>query len=178
MHATDRHESPPYVTAIQNELGRLGELAEALALLAHTPEHARGEKAALCLLKFYAACERILVQIDREVHVRPARRVDWHTRLLQEADADLPGTRPPILSTPHRKLLQKLLAFRNLERSIYGYVPAPYVIAKLSELVLAQQPILVKEFQRFLVFLRQSHTRREERARMWSVRLRRALPEA
>ena len=165
MHATDHCGLHSFATAIQKGLRKLVVLAETLAQLHEYGEDSAGsDKAALSLLKFYAVCERILVLIDREANGNFVLRVDWHTRLLLESGVALPGMRPSILSTPSRKLLQKLLAFRNLERNIYGYVPAPYVIAKLSELVVAHQPQLVDEFQRFLSsFLQQRQQLADDR---------------
>jgi hypothetical protein len=151
MHATDQCGLHLFATAIQKGLRKLGVLSETLAQSHEYGEDSAGsDKAALNLLKFYAVCERILVLIDREVNGNFVHRVGWHSRLVLESSVALTGMRPSILSTPSRKLLQKLLAFRNLERNIYGYVPAPYIIEKLSELVIAHHPQLVDEIQRFL----------------------------
>src|SRR5262245_12529642 len=151
MHTTDQHELPPRIAAIDSELKRLRELAEKLTQLLESGEDAAGsETAALYLQKFYAVCERILILIDREVSGKVSTRAEGHSRLLLESSAAWPGVRPAIITDSSRKLLQKLLAFRKLERNIYGYVPAPYVIEKLSELVLAHQPQLVDEIQWFL----------------------------
>ncbi|MGH7491267.1 MAG: hypothetical protein ACREOO_02605 [bacterium] len=170
MHATDQCDLVSFVTAIQKGLGKLGALAETLAQLHEYGEESAGSgMAALNLLKFYTVCERILILIDREASGNLAPRVDWHSRLLLESSTPLPGMRPAIISTTSCKLLQKLLAFRNLKRNIYGYVPAPYVIEKLSELVIEHQPQLADEIQRFLSsFLRQrpqSATARSQRVR-------------
>ncbi len=156
MHAKDQRDLPPQVSPIQNESGKLRDLAQTLGqLLADGEDSAGGEQAAICLLKYYAVCEHILILIDREVNGKLGPQVNWHSRLLHESSAALPGLRPPILAVASRNLLLKLLAFRNLERNIYGYVPAPYVIQKLSELVVMRQPQLDDEFQRFLAFLQQ-----------------------
>jgi hypothetical protein len=157
MDATDTRGLLPFVTAVQKELGKLGELAETLAqLLAQGGDSAGSGKTALSLLKFYAVCEHVLLLIDREARGKLAPRVDWHSRLLLESCTTLPGIRPAILAASSSRLLQKLLAFRNLERNIYGYVPAPYIIEKLGELVIMHQPQLLDEFQRFLTsFLQQ-----------------------
>jgi len=156
MYATDGRELPPRIKAIQKDLEELGKLAAGLPRLqAQREDLAMNEQAALTLLRFYGVCEHLLMLIDREVRNRRNRHVDWHSRLVQESEVELPGLRPAILTTASRRLLQKLLAFRNLERNIYGYMPAPYVIEKLSDLVLAQQPQLSEEFLWFLSFLQQ-----------------------
>lgn len=159
----------------------MGNLAGALAVLPAQGQ-AGGEKAARYLLKFYAACERILILINREVSGQPDRRRDWQTRLWQEAETGVAGIRPAILSAANCRMLQKLLAFRNLERNIYGYAPAPYVIEKLSALVVAQQPRLAEDFQRFLSFLQQrlrpAEIRQEKKSSLPSTCLRFVLPDA
>ncbi len=155
MCATDEREMLLRVTAIQRELQKVEELAQTLARLQARRKDSDCGKAARYLLKFYAVCERILILIEGKVEGRLVRHVDWRSRLLLEAEISLPGVRSPILTASHCKLLQKLLAFRNLQRNIYGYVPAPYVIEKLSALVIAQQPQLAAEIQQFLAFLKQ-----------------------
>jgi hypothetical protein len=46
---------------------------------------------------------------------------EWHSELLHQMTLDIPGLRPPVISTHIEKRLREYLGFRHLFRKRYGF---------------------------------------------------------
>lgn len=70
---------------------------------------------------FYTGIEKILESIAKEVDGRILMGEEWHTELLHQMTLDIPGLRPPVISSNTEKKLREYLGFRHLFRKRYGF---------------------------------------------------------
>lgn len=59
------------------------------------------------------------------------------------------GVRPSVISAATHAELCKLLKYRNRVKNIYGYQPAPEVIAGLAKTMTELYPRFAKELERY-----------------------------
>jgi hypothetical protein len=76
---------------------------------------------ALNLHTFYSAIERIFEDIARTVEAGVPSGPDWHRDLLIQMSAEIPGTRPPVISRETRLILDECRGFRHVVRNIYAF---------------------------------------------------------
>ena len=70
---------------------------------------------------FYTGIEKIFETIGKEVDNRLPMGEEWHSELLHQMTLDIPGLRPPVISTALEKKLREYLGFRHLFRKRYGF---------------------------------------------------------
>jgi hypothetical protein len=76
---------------------------------------------ALNLHAFYSAIEKIFEDIARTVEAGVPSGPDWHRDLLIQMSAEIPGTRPPVISRDTRLVLDEFRGFRHVVRNIYTF---------------------------------------------------------
>lgn len=70
---------------------------------------------------FYTGIEKIFHDIAKEIDRRIPLGESWHTELLSQMTLDIPGLRPPVITSSTEKKLREYLAFRHLFRKRYGF---------------------------------------------------------
>lgn len=93
------------------------------------------DSAALNLHDFYAGLERIFQQIATTIDGNLPTSQDWHRKLLDRMQADLPDVRPPVLSAEAAEALDEFLRFRHVVRNIYAFQFDPERVARLVQLM-------------------------------------------
>jgi hypothetical protein len=113
------------------------------------------DAAALNLHDFFAGLERAFQQIASTVDGNMPSGRDWHRKLLEQMQADLPDLRPTVLSEEIVHSLDEFLRFRHVVRNVYAFQFDP---ARIERLVEQMRPVFnqVKaELQVFSKFLDQ-----------------------
>lgn len=108
---------------------------------------------AAILHDFYTSIEHLFERIAPELNgglpVGPA----WHRELLDNMTLDLPGVRPPLLSTETAHALEEFLRFRHLFRNLYGFelewARVQSLLARLPE----TWSLVEGDIERFTAFL-------------------------
>jgi len=98
---------------------------------------------------FYTGIEKIFESIAKEVDSRLPLGEEWHSELLHQMTLDIPGLRPPVITTHTGKKLREYLGFRHLFRKRYGF---ELDWKKLKKLLLGMPPIrsnLESEIEKF-----------------------------
>jgi hypothetical protein len=70
---------------------------------------------------FYTGIEKVFENIAKEVDRRIPMGEEWHSELLHQMTLDIPGLRPPVISSNTEKRLREYLGFRHLFRKRYGF---------------------------------------------------------
>lgn len=70
---------------------------------------------------FYTGIEKIFHDIAKEIDRRIPLGESWHNELLSQMTLDIPGLRPPVITSSTEKKLREYLAFRHLFRKRYGF---------------------------------------------------------
>lgn len=73
------------------------------------------------LHSFYNGLERIFEVIARRLDPIFPSGEHWHRDLLEQMGTEIPEVRPAVLSSKTLALLDDLLAFRHLIRSLYAF---------------------------------------------------------
>lgn len=76
---------------------------------------------ALNLHSFYTGTERIFRDIAQGIDGGLPEGADWHRRLLRQMSAEIPNTRPPVITIETRTALDEYCAFRHVVRNIYTF---------------------------------------------------------
>lgn len=113
------------------------------------------DSAALNLHDFYAGLERVFQQISSTVDGTMPGRQNWHQALLQQMQADLPESRPPVLSVEVAEMLDEFLRFRHVVRNIYAFQFDPERIARLVSQMRPALTHVQADLLRFVSFLQQ-----------------------
>jgi hypothetical protein len=87
---------------------------------------------ALNLHAFYSAIEKIFEDIGRTVEAGVPSGPDWHRDLLIQMSAEIPGTRPPVISRQTRLVLDEFRGFRYVVRNIYTFNLHPDRVLELT----------------------------------------------
>ena len=107
---------------VRDELGKLRLLdKEKDGLLKRKPSNYVRRAGGSILHDFYTGIEKIFESIAKEVDRRLPSGEEWHSELLQQMTLDIPGLRPPAISTHTEKKLREYLGFRHLFRKRYGF---------------------------------------------------------
>jgi hypothetical protein len=108
--------------SISDEFNRLKLLDnEKSALLKKSPSNYVVRAGGSILHDFYTGIEKILESIAKEVDRRLPLGEEWHSELLRQMTLDIPGLRPPLITTNTGKKLREYLGFRHLFRKRYGF---------------------------------------------------------
>jgi hypothetical protein len=108
---------------------------------------------ALNLHGFYMGVERIFTHIAELVDGALPRGDSWHLLLLKQMTEEVPGIRPPVISTEAGTKLDEYRRFRHIVRNVYTQNFDP---AKLGALVSSAQPLFDQfkaEIEAFVAFL-------------------------
>ena len=70
---------------------------------------------------FYTGIEKIFESIGKEIDQRVPMGEEWHSELLHQMTLNIPGLRPPVITTHTEKRLREYLGFRHLFRKRYGF---------------------------------------------------------
>ncbi len=79
------------------------------------------DAAAVNLHIFYTGLEHLFETIAREIDGSLPSGPPWHTDLLRQMAADVPGVRPAVLSRASRDSLEEYRSFRHVVRHIYMF---------------------------------------------------------
>ncbi len=102
---------------------------------------------------FYTGAERVFEKIAPELNGGVPAGSSWHRELLRNMTLELPGIRPPVITTETARLLEEFLRFRHLFRSVYGFeLEWPRLRALLERLPAAWES-LRSDLERFIAFL-------------------------
>ncbi len=149
------------VTRIQQELAELervvarAERAMSAARRQSDEQDLYLDSAALNLHDFYTGLERIFQQIGTTVDGNIPTGSNWHRKLLQQMQLDLPESRPPVLSAETVSMLDEFLRFRHVLRNIYAFHFDP---ERISHLINQMHPAWTQaqvELLAFASFLKQ-----------------------
>lgn len=78
------------------------------------------DSVALNLHGFYSGLERLLEHIANQLDGGPPRGLSWHKELLRQMSMDVPGVRPPVLSSYTVISLDEFRRFRHVVRNVYS----------------------------------------------------------
>jgi hypothetical protein len=108
--------------SIQDEITKLKLLdKEKDGLLKRKPSNYVLRAGGSILHDFYTGVEKVLENIAKEIDQRVPMGEEWHSELLYQMTLDIPGLRPPVISTHIEKRLREYLGFRHLFRKRYGF---------------------------------------------------------
>lgn len=106
---------------------------------------------------YYVAVENIFkivaVRIDKTEMFSGER---WHKELLEQMTVEVPGIRPPLLSSEAAVLLDKLRAFRHVFRNVYGFNLSPEKIRELLVQLPQTSALLKRDLSLFTEKMRKS----------------------
>lgn len=98
--------------------------------------------AAVALHGWYTGVETIFERIARELDGDVPRGDRWHRELLAQMAAEIPGTRPPVLTAALVPDLAALLAFRHFFRHAYAVSLDPgHLETELARLVRTERAV-------------------------------------
>lgn len=148
--AYGRAERRTRVRKIKLELLALERLSQQLA----NGYEAQAERYALGLCSsrlqiFYSHCERILGALLEASPGKKTRGLNASRLLLREACLPIAGVRPSMISAATHADLCKLRRYRNHVKNIYGYQPAPEVIAGLARTMTELYPRFAEELEHY-----------------------------
>ena len=118
------------------------------------------DSVALNLHGFYQGIERLFEMIATLVDGAMPQGAAWYQILLQQMAADVPRTRPPVISEETRVVLDEYRGFRHIVRHVYTFKFDPAKIQRLAEgapavLIQVRQELL--DFANFLDQLAQDN---------------------
>ncbi|MCS7220275.1 MAG: hypothetical protein RML36_00235 [Anaerolineae bacterium] len=136
------------------DLERVVHRAEALLEKAkRTGDDGYLDGVALNLHGFYTGIERIFEDIARETEEGIPTGPDWHQSLLLQMSAEIPGTRPPVITQETRYCLDEYRSFRHLVRNIYAFHLRSDRLEELAEGLRACYEIVARDLKAFIGFL-------------------------
>jgi hypothetical protein len=122
-------------------------------------EHAEADQdmyidsAALNLHSFYAGLERLFEYAAHQLDGGPPRGDSWRRDLLFQMAAEIPGTRPAIVSSETAIALDEFRRFRHVVRNVYAEHLDPKRIADLIAKLPALWDRLGADLMQFAAFL-------------------------
>lgn len=149
--------------------GRITESLDELSCVVERAIHL-GEKAtqtsdddywdgvALNLHGFYVGVERIFEDIARTFDASLPGGADWHRDLLLQMSAEIPDTRPSVITRETRRCLDEYRGFRHVVRNVYTFNLRP---SRLQELLAMLRPCfqtVTEDIRVFAAFLKQVDT--------------------
>jgi hypothetical protein len=116
---------------------------------------------ALNLHGFYAGIERLLGVIAEGIDGTKPSGANWHTQLLHQLTAEIPGIRPAVLSSAMRDKLDRYRGFRHVIRNVYTFNLDPQQIELLVEQLQVTMDQVSQELLIFANLLEQIATIRD-----------------
>ncbi|NWF94488.1 MAG: hypothetical protein HXY46_16455 [Syntrophaceae bacterium] len=108
--------------SIQDEIVKLKLLdKEKDGLLKRRPSNYVLRAGGSILHDFYTGIEKIFEDIAKEIDQRVPMGEEWYSELLHQMTLDIPGLRPPVITTQTERKLREYLGFRHLFRKRYGF---------------------------------------------------------
>jgi len=108
--------------SVQDEITKLELLdKEKEGLLKKKPSNYLLRAGGSILHDFYTGIEKIFESIGKEIDQRVPMGEEWHSELLHQMTFNIPGLRPPVITTRTEKRLREYLGFRHLFRKRYGF---------------------------------------------------------
>ena len=108
--------------SVQDEITKLELLdKEKEGLLKKKPSNYLLRAGGSILHDFYTGIEKIFESIGKEIDQRVPMGEEWHSELLHQMTLNIPGLRPPVITTRTEKRLREYLGFRHLFRKRYGF---------------------------------------------------------
>jgi len=104
---------------------------------------------ALNLQSFYAAVERILVAIAKQIDATVPQGESWHQALLEQMAVAILGTRPAVLDVQTLQGLDEFRRFRHVVRSNYAHQLDPERIQILALKLDVVSQCVMQDCQRF-----------------------------
>ncbi len=136
------------------DLERVVSRAEALLEKAkRTGDDGYLDGVALNLHGFYTGVERIFEDIAREMEEGIPAGPDWHQSLLLQMSAEIPGTRPSVITQATRSCLDEYRSFRHLVRNLYAFSLRADRLQGLAEGLRACYEAVVHDLKAFTSFL-------------------------
>ncbi len=111
------------------------------------------DSAALNLHGFYAGVERLLEAAALQLDGSLPKGETWHHDLLDQMTLDLPGLRPPVISTAVRQALDEYRRFRHVIRNVYAESLDPRRVGELVEKLAPLWAQVQQELAAFADFL-------------------------
>lgn len=108
---------------------------------------------ALNLHAFYSAIEKIFEDIARTIETSVPSGPDWHRDLLIQMSAEIPGTRPPVISRETRLILDEFRGFRHVVRNIYTFNLHPDRVLELTGRAHSCLSSVQDDLQKFIDFI-------------------------
>ena len=122
---------------IKQELAALEAVAAraggAWAAATLSPDDYYVDAAALNLHGFYAGLERVFLIVAERIDKSVPSDASWHQELLRQMAAELPDTRPAVISEQLATQLDRYRGFRHVVRNVYAYVLDPRRVGELVE---------------------------------------------
>jgi hypothetical protein len=144
---------------VREELGDVArvvdETTQALARLPNEPPpdvvtlHGMGG----LLHDFYTGIEKVFSLVAPELNGGLPAGESWHRELLHTMTLDLPGIRPPLVSTATEEALVEYLRFRHLYRNLYGFKLRWQRVRELAVETSALWVTIRSELEHFLAVL-------------------------
>jgi hypothetical protein len=110
---------------IRQELKELEQVAERTEQIwqkiVATSDNYYVDATALNLHGFYAGLERVFELIADGIDQSKPTGANWHQELLRQMTAEIPNTRPAVISTQTRNRLDVYRGFRHVVRNVYTY---------------------------------------------------------
>lgn len=108
--------------SINDELGKLRLLdKEKDGLLKKKPSNYILRVGGSILHDFYTGIEKVFENIAKEIDRRIPIGEEWYSELPHQMTLDIPGLRPPVISSNTEKRLREYLGFRHLFCKRYGF---------------------------------------------------------
>ena len=140
----------------------LQELTQVVARIEHIWQQAalstddyHVDAVALNLHGFYAGLERIFELIANRVDRATPDGANWHQELLHQMSADIPSTRPAVMSPELRNQLDKFRGFRHVVRNVYTFQLDAHQIEALVKQLPPTMEQVSRELLPFADFLQQ-----------------------
>jgi hypothetical protein len=138
---------------IRRELEELTQIVERIAHIWRQAGRASQDyyvdAVALNLHSFYVGIERVLEMIANRIDQTRPSGANWHQELLHQMTADIPSTRPAVLSSELRNRLDRYRGFRHVVRNVYTFqLDAQQIEALVRQL----QPTMEQASRELLTF--------------------------
>jgi len=145
---------------VERQMARITQVYETLAQ--RIDEIASGgsplvESAAYQTHNYYSAIEDLLQLVAKAFENNIADVSRWHSELIDRMTLNIPGVRPPLLSTQTATLLHRLRGFRHFFRHAYDVPLDAAEVQQNWDITRQLRPLLEQDVATFLHALEQSN---------------------
>jgi hypothetical protein len=99
---------------------------------------------------YYVAVENIFKSVARRIDGSLLDGEYWHKELLEQMTLDIPGIRPPVITSKTFVFLNELRGFRHVFRHVYGFSLAPERIIDLLRTLSEFSSLLKNDLETFM----------------------------